>query len=594
MNINQDFNNLTFDLPKNQSNVIKVIGIGGGGSNAINHMFSKGIKGVDYVVCNTDAQALENSLVPNKVQLGVNLTEGMGAGADPNVGEKAAIENLTELRKMLEKNTKMVFITAGMGGGTGTGAAPIISKLAMEMDILTVGIVTMPFIFEGKVRQNQANKGLEKLKKNCDSLIVVNNNKLRDIYGNLGVKEGFSKADEVLATAAKGIAEVITHHYTQNIDLKDAKTVLSKSGSAIMGSAGSSGDKRAIKAVSNALDSPLLNDNRIKGAQNVLLLILSGSSEVTIDEIGVINDYIQEKAGNNVNIIMGIGEDPETIEEISVTVIATGFDIKLQDEIIHIDPKKKIHYLENEGEVIEKFDKNKSKTTLQFENASDSIDFKNINFNSENISYLDTKTEIFELDDIKDLDVEFESVSFDNSNVVDEKIEVDVKSIVVNEPELIKSEINELNFHNTVNSNDDIVVHTLEDDINDIIVIDPVQIIPYTMVADSKSIKVADEVNSNLEKDKSNDDLNPFNNPIAKALAKRTEERKIKLKEFNYKFAKARRVLDMEKEPAYKRAGIELESDIISNDISATKIEEDNDGNLELKSNNSFLHDNVD
>ena len=552
------------------------------------------IKGVDYVVCNTDAQALENSLVPNKVQLGVNLTEGMGAGADPNVGEKAAIENLTELRKMLEKNTKMVFITAGMGGGTGTGAAPIISKLAMEMDILTVGIVTMPFIFEGKVRQNQANKGLEKLKKNCDSLIVVNNNKLRDIYGNLGVKEGFSKADEVLATAAKGIAEVITHHYTQNIDLKDAKTVLSKSGSAIMGSAGSSGDKRAIKAVSNALDSPLLNDNRIKGAQNVLLLILSGSSEVTIDEIGVINDYIQEKAGNNVNIIMGIGEDPETIEEISVTVIATGFDIKLQDEIIHIDPKKKIHYLENEGEVTEKFDKNKNKTTLQFENASDSIDFKNINFNSENLSYLDTKTETFELDDIKDLDVEFESVSFDNSNLVDEKIEVDVKSIVVNEPELIKSEINELNFHNTVRSNDDIVVHTLEDDINDIIVIDPVQIIPYTMVADSQSIKVADEVNSSLEKNKSNDDLNPFNNPIAKALAKRTEERKIKLKEFNYKFAKARRVLDMEKEPAYKRAGIELESDIISNDISATKIEEDNDGNLELKSNNSFLHDNVD
>ena len=594
MNINQDFNNLTFDLPKNQSNVIKVIGIGGGGSNAINHMFSKGIKGVDYVVCNTDAQALENSLVPNKVQLGVNLTEGMGAGADPNVGEKAAIENLTELRKMLEKNTKMVFITAGMGGGTGTGAAPIISKLAMEMDILTVGIVTMPFIFEGKVRQNQANKGLEKLKKNCDSLIVVNNNKLRDIYGNLGVKEGFSKADEVLATAAKGIAEVITHHYTQNIDLKDAKTVLSKSGSAIMGSAGSSGDKRAIKAVSNALDSPLLNDNRIKGAQNVLLLILSGSSEVTIDEIGVINDYIQEKAGNNVNIIMGIGEDPETIEEISVTVIATGFDIKLQDEIIHIDPKKKIHYLENEGEVIEKFDNNKNKTTLQFENASDSIDFKNINFNSENISYLDTKTETFEIDDIKDLDVEFEYVSFDNSNVVDEKIEVDVKSIVVNEPELIKSEINELNFHNTLNSKDDIVVHTLEDDINDITVIDPVQIIPYTMVADSQSIKVADEVNSNLEKDKSNDDLNPFNNPIAKALAKRTEERKIKLKEFNYKFAKARRVLDMEKEPAYKRAGIELESDIIRDDISATKIEEDNDGNLELKSNNSFLHDNVD
>ena len=248
MNFNQDLNNLSFDLPKNQSNVIKVIGVGGGGSNAINHMYSKGIKGVDYVVCNTDAQALENSNVPNKIQLGVNLTEGLGAGANPIVGEKAAIENLNEIKSMLENNTKMVFITAGMGGGTGTGAAPIISKLAMEMNILTVGIVTMPFVFEGKNRISQANIGLDKLRKNVDALIVVNNNKLRDVYGNLGVKQGFSKADEVLATAAKGIAEVITHHYTQNIDLKDAKTVLSKSGNAIMGSAGSSGEKRAIKA----------------------------------------------------------------------------------------------------------------------------------------------------------------------------------------------------------------------------------------------------------------------------------------------------------------------------------------------------------
>ena len=286
MNTENQFENIEFILPKNQSNVIKVIGIGGGGSNAINYMFSKGIKGVDYVICNTDSQALENSPVPNKVQLGIKETEGLGAGADPVIGEKAAVESLNEMRRLLEKNTKMVFITAGMGGGTGTGAAPIISKLAMEMDILTVGIVTMPFVFEGKIRLNHANKGLEKLRNNVDSLIVVNNNKLRDVYGNLGVKEGFSKADEVLATAAKGIAEVITHHYTQNIDLKDAKTVLSKSGNAIMGSYTSSGDKRALNAVSNALDSPLLNDNRIDGAQNVLLLIVSGSSEVTIDESG--------------------------------------------------------------------------------------------------------------------------------------------------------------------------------------------------------------------------------------------------------------------------------------------------------------------
>jgi cell division protein FtsZ len=594
MNINQDFNNLSFDLPKNQSNVIKVIGIGGGGSNAINHMFSKGIKGVDYVVCNTDAQALENSPVPNKVQLGINLTEGMGAGADPNVGEKAAIENLTDLRQMLEKNTRMVFITAGMGGGTGTGAAPIISKLAMEMDILTVGIVTMPFIFEGKVRQNQANKGLEKLKKNCDSLIVVNNNKLRDIYGNLGVKEGFSKADEVLATAAKGIAEVITHHYTQNIDLKDAKTVLSKSGSAIMGSAGSSGDKRAIKAVTNALDSPLLNDNRIKGAQNVLLLILSGSCEVTIDEIGIINDFIQDRAGNNVNIIMGIGEDQNMIDEISVTIIATGFDINLQDEIIHVDLKKKIHYLENEGEVVEKFENKKNEPSLQFDYASDSIDFKNIYFDSENINDFNTKTETFELDNINDIDVDFEPVTFNNSNIIDEQIDIDNMSADINESKFVSKEINELITENTINNNNnDKVVHILEEDIKDMEVIDPVHVIPYTMVADSEPQKVAEGINSSSKKNKSDDDFNPFNNPIAKALAKRTEQRKIKLKEFNYKFTKSRRVQDMDKEPAYKRAGIELENDI-SNEISLTKIEEDEDGNIELKSKNSFLHDNVD
>ena len=265
-----------------------------------------------------------------------------------------------------------------MGGGTGTGAAPIISKLAMEMDILTVGIVTMPFVFEGKIRMSHANKGLEKLRSNVDSLIVVNNNKLRDIYGNLGVKEGFSKADEVLATAAKGIAEVITHHYTQNIDLKDAKTVLSKSGNAIMGSYSASGEKRALKAVSNALDSPLLNDNRIDGAQNVLLLIVSGSTEVTIDEIGIINDYIQEKAGNNANIIMGIGDDPNLIDDITVTVIATGFDMKQQDEILHIEPKKTIFNLDDESEITEEF--NDKKTELQYEFSSEEIDFKNIDF----------------------------------------------------------------------------------------------------------------------------------------------------------------------------------------------------------------------
>src|SRR6056300_1667564 len=343
-----EFEGISFDLPKNQSNVIKVIGVGGGGSNAINHMFQSGINGVDFVVCNTDSQALENSPVPNKIQLGISLTEGLGAGANPEVGEKAAIESQEEVKAMLETNTKMVFITAGMGGGTGTGAAPIIAKHAKDLDILTVGIVTTPFVFEGKMRSDQAQLGIEKLRANVDSLIIINNNKLREVYGNLGFKAGFSKADEVLATAAKGIAEVITHHYTQNIDLRDAKTVLANSGTAIMGSAKASGEGRAQIAIDGALDSPLLNDNKITGAQNVLLLIVSGTNEITIDEIGEINDHIQSQAGHSANIIMGVGDDESLGDAISVTVIATGFNIEQQNDIVNTETKKIIHTLEDD------------------------------------------------------------------------------------------------------------------------------------------------------------------------------------------------------------------------------------------------------
>ena len=264
---------IRFDLPKNQSNVIKVIGVGGGGSNAINHMFTQGIKGVDFVICNTDAQALNSSAVPNKIQLGLHITEGLGAGANPEIGEKAAIESLEDIRTMLDTNTKMVFITAGMGGGTGTGAAPIIAKMARELDILTVGIVTMPFQFEGKIRNTQAHKGIEKLRNVVDSLVIINNNKLREVYGNLGFKAGFSKADEVLSTAARGIAEVITHHYTQNIDLRDAKTVLTNSGTAIMGASTAVGENRAKKAITTALDSPLLNAIRLQGPKMFFYLL---------------------------------------------------------------------------------------------------------------------------------------------------------------------------------------------------------------------------------------------------------------------------------------------------------------------------------
>mgnify|MGYP001123092767 CR=1 FL=1 len=343
----------TFDLPKNKSSVIKVIGVGGGGSNAVNHMKNTGIKGVDFIICNTDAQALYHSPVEIKIQLGVALTEGLGAGANPEVGQQAAVENIDEIKNILGKETKMLFITAGMGGGTGTGAAPVIAKTARDLGILTVGIVTNPFKFEGSTRQKQAEKGIDQLRNHVDSLIVINNNKLREVYGNLGFKAGFAKADEVLANAAKGIAEVITHHYTANIDLKDARTVLANSGSAIMGSGKASGEDRAVKAIHDALDSPLLNDNQIIGAKNVLLLIVSGSdeNEITFDEIGEITDFIQSEAGGDANIIMGIGDDNQLGHSIGITIVATGFNQDQQVKVINKEPEKVVHPLEEDQEV---------------------------------------------------------------------------------------------------------------------------------------------------------------------------------------------------------------------------------------------------
>ena len=615
MQLNPEINNLPFDLPKNQSNVIKVIGVGGGGSNAINYMHSKGIKGVDFVVCNTDSQALENSPVENKIQLGITLTEGLGAGANPEIGEQAAVESFDDIRKMFETNTKMVFITAGMGGGTGTGAAPIISKLAKEMDILTVGIVTMPFQFEGKIRSDQAKIGVDKLRKQVDALIVINNNKLRDIYGNLGFKEGFAKADEVLATASKGIAEVITHHYTQNIDLKDARTVLYNSGNAIMGSAVASGSKRSIEAISSALDSPLLNDNRITGAKNVLLLIVSGREEITIDEIGLINDYIQERAGHGANIIMGVGEDDSLESSISVTVIATGFDPSQQQEIIHADPKKIIHSLDDNNEIVQNFDNNiNEKIPLQFDFSSDSIDFKNtdlsLDSNLENkvkSDFLgeesDSKPEV----NVNEMEVSYEEISLDF--IKEDEIEIEDISLKLNDFEVVDPEIVDpadqvsLDFDMPIKNNKDYsdkIVHELIEDVNEIIVNDPIHIIPVSEV-DGSEIKKSgvddyskskEETNSSNLKE-NNKVFNPINSSIAEGLAKRTEDRKIKLKEYNYNFSKAKRISDMEKEPAFKRAGVSLE-DVESVKASRTSISEDSNGEINLRTNNSFLHDNVD
>ena len=585
MNENLDLG-ITFDLPKNQSNVIKVIGVGGGGSNAINHMYKQGIKGVDFVICNTDAQALNNSGVPNKIQLGINLTEGLGAGANPEIGSKAALESAEDIKNMLNVNTKMVFITAGMGGGTGTGAAPIIAQMAKEMDILTVGIVTMPFSFEGKIRNDQAQIGIENLREHVDSLVVINNNKLRDVYGNLGFKAGFSKADEVLSTASKGIAEVITHHYTQNIDLRDAKTVLSNSGTAIMGSAVSSGNNRAQEAIMKALDSPLLNDNKITGAKNVLLLIVSGNEEITIDEIGEINDHIQEQAGYGANIIMGVGDDSELEDSISVTIIATGFNSDQQDEISNTEAKKVVHKLEEDSnnlfnqipdkevkQVVNDNIDNSDKVihVLEEENDNDAdILITNNNIKSiEVIEPIEVKEEEsfvsnnlnFELDNIEvkdDVYNEESSPTFDwslfddNSADLkndDEKVETTIESdIDVNEFEVV-------DYIELVSSDESTEYGETVHELNDHIVLEPVfkensdELEIDTIVEEKKEIELIQKdilVEDTIEAIESKI-VDPINSPIADLQLQRSKERRLKMKEFNYKFNNSK-IDDIEKE----------------------------------------------
>ena len=634
MNDNIDLG-IAFDLPKNQSNVIKVIGVGGGGSNAINHMFKQGIKGVDFVICNTDAQALNNSGVPNKIQLGINLTEGLGAGANPEIGSKAAIESAEDIKNMLNVNTKMVFITAGMGGGTGTGAAPVIAQMAKEMDILTVGIVTMPFSFEGKIRNDQAQIGIETLREHVDSLVVINNNKLRDVYGNLGFKAGFSKADEVLSTASKGIAEVITHHYTQNIDLRDAKTVLSNSGTAIMGSAISSGSNRAQEAIMKALDSPLLNDNKITGAKNVLLLIVSGNEEITIDEIGEINDHIQEQAGHGANIIMGVGDDSTLEESISVTIIATGFNIDQQDEISNTEPQKVVHKLEedesnlfNQKELDVKvpevnLENNEPEKIVHVLEEEENDIVEDILVTNDNIKSIEVDSyELVTSDEIEDKEEEFEientsdeiseedlsptfdwSLFDDSSNIKEEILtndeETEESSMVnVNEIEVVDY----IEVVSTEESNDEgDIIHEL----NDHIVVEPLikensddseidvlveEDFEMELVKKEKEDKV--EVVASIEKEKT---IDPLNSPIADLQMQRSKERRLKMKEFNYKFNNSK-IDDIEKEPAYKRHGIDLEevSHSSENNESRLTLNLDENDDIQLRTNNSFLHDNVD
>lgn len=581
--------NLTFDLPINKSNLIKVVGVGGGGSNAINYMYNQGINGVDFVVCNTDSQALQNSPVPNKIQLGVTLTEGLGAGADPERGAQAALESIDEINQMLNINTKMVFIAAGMGGGTGTGAAPIIGKLAKDLGILTVGIVTIPFQFEGKTRNVQAQDGIKKLRNNVDSLIVINNNKLRDVYGDLGFKKGFAKADEVLTKAAKGIAEVITNHYTQNIDLKDAKTVLENSGTAIMGSGSSSGDNRAKKAVELALDSPLLNDNRILGSKNVLLLIVSGEDEATIDEINTINELIQSEAGST-NIIMGLGEDINLQNEISVTIIATGFAPDLQQDIIHSEPQKIIHSLDDEQQLHHELGSG------QIQMFDSSLMNRDENIERKFEDYIPTS------DDIKSIETDCEIVQDEISVKINE-----VDNFVVNDISDAVNDIEVLDYEVVIAENSDslsIVDFPLQQNLKE-------QKVLFHLNKDEKIVDQNDEqekikryvLKLEEEEDEKNenknlkDELNkfsPINNSIAEGLARRKEERKNKLVEFNYRFNKNLKTEELEREPAYKRQKVDFNSEENDSSISNTTIGEDSSKTDVLRTNNSFLHDNVD
>jgi cell division protein FtsZ len=653
---NSDFGSISFDLPKNQSNVIKVIGVGGGGSNAINHMFKQGIKGVDFIVCNTDSQALENSAVPNKIQLGVTLTEGLGAGANPDVGQQSAIESISEIEKMLDSNTKMVFITAGMGGGTGTGAAPVIAQLAKERGILTVGIVTKPFQFEGKVRYEQALLGVEKLRKQVDSLIVINNNKLREVYGNLGFKAGFSKADEVLATASRGIAEVITHHYTQNIDLKDAKTVLSDSGTAIMGSAVASGENRAKEAIIAALDSPLLDDNKITGAKNVLLLIVSGTSEITIDEIGEINDHIQTEAGFNANIIMGVGDDESLGEDIAVTIIATGFNVEQQNDIVNTEPKKIIHTLGSEQKLVQDLSNNKeipnfdfstfeTETTqkeekIVFELMEDEVEFDIVaEVPAEVLETPILETPTFTMDLVptseflKNIEVTFEIVAPELDQEyyfsAPEVNEIEVNSIqpIFEQEEQIAFSF-DMPIAKTETPKSDNILFQLTEETKNIFVNEPVQFVPMTELNEGGIVKysleefmdvenklanstpivavaeepIAEELNITVKEVEMNSNHNPFAEEIspmemtieesARIIA---DERRRKLKDFNYKFHNnPSRVEELEKEPAYKRTGVDLSTPQQNNSNSRMSFGTDSNNDNQLRSNNSFLHDNVD
>lgn len=539
--------NFEFQLPKNQSSVIKVLGVGGGGSNAVNYMHSNGIKGVDFVVCNTDSQALEASQVPVKIQLGAELTEGLGAGSNPDIGKKAAEESIDRINELLDSNTKMLFITAGMGGGTGTGAAPVIAEVAKQKGILTVGVVTNPFSTEGGNRKKYAKDGLVELRKSVDTLLIINNDKLIEVYGDLTLSKAFAKANEVLNTATKGIAEVISQHLLVNIDLNDARRVLQNSGTAVMGQSEASGENRAIEAVEGALDSPLLNDNDIFGAEQVLLKIVTGpgDDEIKMSELNKIKSKIQQAAGNDVNIIEGVGIDNNLKSSISVTVIATGFEQKIDKDPVKInlsDSNNIEDYIRNE-DVVKDDDK-----------KTESLQTKIFNFDKE-VLVQEITTSVENNTNDK---------SFDDENKIIFELDSEIVTDNVSNAELKKSEINIDNPAITI-----------------------------------EEIKNDDNLNdNNLEENEftnsSNAQIDKNFSPISKKGLE-SREREERLREISKKLRTPSGLTFLEEQPAYKRNNVTLENVPKSDEEDTTNFTlEQSDGDIILKKNNSFLHDNVD
>ncbi|MAW83474.1 MAG: cell division protein FtsZ [Crocinitomicaceae bacterium] len=541
---------MKFDLPKEQSSIIKVIGVGGGGSNAVNHMYRQGIKGVDFVVCNTDHQALDTSPVPTKIPLGQSLTEGRGAGSVPDVGKNAAIENLEDINEILAKNTKMIFVTAGMGGGTGTGAAPVIAQAARDMGILTVGIVTVPFTFEGRKRRSQAEEGIEKMREAVDTLLVINNDKLREMFGNLTLVNAFENADDVLAIAAKGIAEVISVTGQINVDFNDVNTVMKDSGVAIMGSAEAEGENRAVKCVESALNSPLLNDNNIDGAKYVLLNITYGSQAVLMDEISDITDYIQEEAGSTADVIWGHGYDESLDDKLCVTIIATGFNTTPHTGLSMKAPKKNKILLEDEPSI-------ENNEDINLNTNSDSDDGTLIE--KEPI----TKTKKFILED-------------------DPPIESNEKDEVLDTPNIKEP----INSHQTKMDNDGKVRYLLEDD--------------EISNQEKKHINEIDSNFDNVSEEEKMEEQSFSAEEKSVEPKELSEERIERIRKATEKLRSPLGLNEMESEPAYKRRNIDLKDVKYSDEPSSSKytlwenINDSGEKESGLSDHNSFLHDNVD